>query len=446
MIKTDSVSKSARRLPPCRAACPAKVNVQGYVSLLQQGKFKESVELVRKSIPFPAICGRVCYSPCEDACVRKNVDQPVSIRALKWIIADIEREEGRVRPESIPKTHGEKIAIIGAGPAGLTAAYELAKLGYPVTVFEAMPEPGGMMRHFIPDARLRKDVVANEIAYIRDVGVDIRTNSILGKDVSLDGLWNEGYKAIFVAMGIPKVWSRKMKTTDETALPPVLFGKEEGKASTQSPTVAIDSVTLETRIPGVFAGGDMITGKASSIINAIAAGKRAAISIVRYLNGQNLRNGRGETVEETAWVKDWGRVTKKPARYVSPRSDVGKQNVSFEKADELLMKIKEAAKFEAKRCVGCGPCAECLVDEGFCESDKATVDETLCSGCNTCVAICPFGAIVKNERGIAKVDENLCKGCGICCTCCPEQAMAMRLCTDARILTNVLDVLGRETA
>ena len=446
MTVVSCAFKNKRRLPPCRAACPADVNVQGYIALLQQGKFKESVELVRKSIPFPAICGRVCYCPCEDACARKNVDEPVSIRALKWLIADIEREQGRVKPEPIPKMHSEKIAIIGAGPAGLSAAYELAKLGYPVTVFEAMPEPGGTMRYFIPDSRLRKDVVANEIAYIQDLGVEIKTGAVFDKDLSIDSLRNDGYEAIFIAIGIQRVWSRKLKTQDTPPLPPILLNIKEGEVPTKFSTVSVDPLTLETRIPGVFAGGDIVTGKASGIINAIGAGKRVAVSIDRYLNGQDLRTGREEKIEETTWVKDWERMVKKPKRYTSPRTDVGRQKVRFEEAEELLAKIKEVAMFEARRCLECGPCTECLGSEGLCEADKAVVNETLCIGCNVCVVVCPFGAIKKNERGVAQVDDDLCKGCGACSASCPEQAITMRQFTDAQIVTNVVAALGREFA
>ena len=200
-MATNMCMRAKRRLPPCRAACPARVNVQGYVSLIQKGRFKEAVELIRKDMPFPAICGRVCFSPCEDACARVNLDQAVAIRALKRLVADIEREQGRVKPEPILKTHTEKVAIVGAGPAGLTVAYELAKLGYPVTVFERMHEPGGMMRYSIPDFRLRKFVVANEIAYIKDIGVEIKTGIEFGREITLESLWNEGYKAVFVAIG-----------------------------------------------------------------------------------------------------------------------------------------------------------------------------------------------------------------------------------------------------
>lgn len=193
-----------KRYPACRKACPARINVQGYVALIQRGKFQEAVELIRKDMPFPAICGRVCFSPCEEACTRVNVDQAVAIRALKKVVADLERQQGRTKPKPIPKTHNEKIAIIGAGPAGLTAAYELAKLGYPVTVFERMPEPGGMMRYCIPDFRLEKFVVANEIEYIKDLGVEIKTGVEFGKNITLESLRNKGYKAVFISIGTQK--------------------------------------------------------------------------------------------------------------------------------------------------------------------------------------------------------------------------------------------------
>ena len=203
-MATGNNTNVKRQLPPCRTACPARVNVQGYVSLIQKGKFREAVEIIRKDMPFPAISGRVCFSPCEDACARTNVDQAVSIRALKRLVADIEREQGRVKPEPIPKKYSEKVAIIGAGPAGLTAAYELAKLGYPVTVFERMAEPGGMMRYCIPNFRLEKFVVANEIAHIKDLGVEIKTGVEFGKDITLESLRKDGYKAIFLAIGTQK--------------------------------------------------------------------------------------------------------------------------------------------------------------------------------------------------------------------------------------------------
>ncbi len=572
MTVVSCALKNKRRLPPCRAACPAVVNVQGYIALLQQGKFKESVELIRKNMPFPAICGRVCFSPCQDECSRKNIDQPVGIRYLKRLAADIEREQGQVKPEPIPKTHTEKVAIIGAGPAGLSAAYELAKLGYPVTVFERMPKPGGMMQYGIPDYRLQKYVVANEIAYIQDLGVQIRTGVEFGKDVKLDTLRNEGYEAIFISTGAQL--SRKLRIPGEDlegVLPAVKFlrhvslgktvevgekvavigggdsaidaartslrlgakevtilyrrsrkempalpheieaAEKEGirlyflvapkqiigeggrvkvieclrmklgepdtsgrrrpvpirgtehtyEVDTVIPAIgqlaetsclpsillderaraiSVDPLTLETSIPGVFAGGDIVTGPAS-IIEAVGAGKRAAVSIDRYLNGKDLRTGREEKIEETTWVKDWEMITKKPERYTAPHIDMGRQKVSFEEADGLLVKIKELATSEARRCLQCAPCSECLESEGLCEADKAVVNETLCIGCNFCVVVCPFDAIKKNEMGVAQIDEYLCKGCGNCAAECPTGAITMRRLTNSQIVTQVLSAL-----
>ncbi len=577
MTVVSRALRNKRRLPPCRAACPADVNVQGYIALLQQGKFKESVELIRKSMPFPAICGRVCFSPCQDACSRKNIDQPVGIRYLKRLAADIEREQGRIKPEPIPKTHSEKVAIIGTGPAGMSAAYELAKLGYPVTVFERMPEPGGMMRYGIPDYRLQKYVVANEIAYIEDLGVEIKNGVEFGKDMDIDTLRNEGYKAIFIAIGAQLSGKLGIPGEDlEGVLPAVEFlrdmalgktvsvgeraavvgggntaidaartllrlgvkevtvlyrrsrnempalpdeveaAEEEGvlfrflvapkqiiggdgrvkaieclrmelgapdesgrrrpvpvqgsehvyEVDTVVPAigqlpeishlpsillderaraVSADPLTLETKMPGIFAGGDIVSGPAS-VIQAVGAGKRAAVSIDRYLTGEELRTGREEDIEETTWVKDWEKITKKPERYTTPHVDVGKRKVSFEEADELLAKTKEVAVLEAQRCLECGPCTQCLGSIGLCEADRAVVDETLCTGCNICAVICPFGAIEKNEVGIAQVNEDLCKGCGLCSASCPERAISMQQLTNAKIVTEVAAALGGGSA
>jgi Pyruvate/2-oxoacid:ferredoxin oxidoreductase delta subunit len=160
------------------------------------------------------------------------------------------------------------------------------------------------------------------------------------------------------------------------------------------------------------------------------------------LNGEDLKTGREEEIEETTWVKDWEKITKKPERYTAPHMDMGKQKVSFEEAEEFLTKIKETAMFEARRCLECGPCSECLESEGLCEVDKAVVDEALCTGCNVCAGVCPTGAIKKNELGVAQVDEDLCKGCGTCSASCPERAIFMRRLTDAQIIGQVASALG----
>jgi heterodisulfide reductase subunit A-like polyferredoxin len=415
-----------RKLPPCRAACPAHVNVQGYISLIQKGKFREAVELIRKSMPFPAICGRVCLAPCEKACARKNVDQAVAIRSLKRIVADVEREQGRVRGQPAPRRYNKKIAIIGAGPAGLAAAYDLVKLGYPVTVFERMPKAGGMVRYRIPDSLLEKFVVANEIAYIQDLGVEIRCDVELGKDINIDTLRNAGYEAIFIAIG---------KLSETHSLPTELLSKESGAF-----VIAVDPTTLEARIRGVFAGGDAIKRKPAGIIEAIATGKRAAVSIHCYLNGKDLKAGR-EEIEETAWIKDWETVNKKPRRYIVKKGEP-KPRISFEEVTETLERIKRKARFEAFRCLACGPCTECLAETGLCEIDKPMINKNLCTGCNICSSICPFGAISKNDKGVAQVDEEICKGCGICAAHCPENAIVMERLTNKQILSHALAGFG----
>ncbi len=577
MILASRAVRSKRKLPPCSAACPAKVNVQGYIALIQQGKFRESVELIRKNMPFPAICGRICFSPCQDACTRKDIDEPVGIRYLKRLAADVEREQGRTEPEPVPKRHEEKVAIIGAGPAGLSAAYELAKAGYPVTIFERMPKPGGMMTYGIPDYRLRKYVVANEIEYIKDLGVEIKTELDFGKDFDLETLQGRDYKAVFMAIGAQL--SQKLEVPGENfegvlhavdflrdislgrtvvvgervavvgggnsaidaartsvrlgakvvtilyrrsrkempalpieveaaeregvkiqflVTPTRIIGENErvkgiecqrmtlgepDKSGRRRPIpihgsehvynvntvicaigqrpevsciptalrdergrgISTDPLTLETNIQGVFAGGDIATGPAS-VIEAVAAGRRAAESIDRHLNCKDLRLGRQEELEEMTWFKEGNEIAKKPERYTQTDEDTGRYDVSFFEADELLGKTKKAAVWEAHRCLECGPCSECLGNEGLCEADKAIVDEALCTGCNVCAGVCPFNAIAKNEREIAQVDEDLCKGCGVCGASCPEQAISMRQVTNSQVLARIASVLEEAKA
>ncbi len=195
--KKDIIDK--RGIPPCRSACPAGINAQGYVALISKGKFEEAVDLVREKAPLPLVLGRVCPHFCEDECNRGKIDEPVAIRALKRVCADHELSIGK-EPTAVEKTREEKVAIIGSGPAGLSAAYFLVKKGYGATVFEKLPEPGGMLYAGIPEYRLPKDILRKEIEYIKGTGVELRTKTEVGKDITFEEL-EADYDAVFVAAG-----------------------------------------------------------------------------------------------------------------------------------------------------------------------------------------------------------------------------------------------------
>ena len=399
----------------CHKRCPQGLNLpeiflltrniaaeRGYIS-----KFNEALETIGREIPFPGVCGIVCFS---------KVDDPTAIKTLERYVADYELKERAEKVTPVPKKRRKKIAVIGSGPAGLTAAYELARKGYPVTVFESLPEPGGMLRAGIPEFRLSRKVLDTEIERIKGLGVEIRTNVTVGKDLTIDGLLKDGYKAVFIATGAPK--SRKLRVEGEElkgvmhaidllrevnmrkkvemgdrvavigggnvaidaaravlrlgakevtilyrrsreempanpwevrhgekedvkiqflVAPKKILGKDgrlvaiecirmelgepdesgrrrpipienseftiqldtmilaigespdpsllpKGIEVTRQNTITVDPITLETSLPGIFAGGDVVSGPAT-VIEAIVAGRRVASSIDDYLTG-----------------------------------------------------------------------------------------------------------------------------------------------------------------
>jgi len=186
---------------PCKAQCPAHIDVQGYVNLAAKGKFEEALALIKKASPFPSICGRVCHHPCETHCSRGDIDQSVGIHGIERFIADLDLKADKRYMPRIKDPKEDRVAIVGSGPAGLTCAYYLAIKGYPVTVFEKAAEPGGMLTTGIPSYRLPANVVEAEIQHIRDMGVTIKTGIEIGTDVTVAQLRQDGYKAIFVAVG-----------------------------------------------------------------------------------------------------------------------------------------------------------------------------------------------------------------------------------------------------
>ncbi len=191
-----------RGTAPCKATCPAHVSVQGYIALVNQGRYREGLELFREEHPFPGVCGRVCHHPCEGECTRGGVDEPLAIRELHRFLFDWERAAGELAVPAAAEGRSEKVAVIGAGPAGLSAAYFLARRGYRVTVLEKLPVAGGMMAVGIPSYRLPREVLEREIELIRRLGVEIRTGVALGREVTLEGLQAQGYGAVFVAVGL----------------------------------------------------------------------------------------------------------------------------------------------------------------------------------------------------------------------------------------------------
>lgn len=185
---------------PCKSNCPVYTSAQGYIALIAEGRFEDAYRVAAEPNPFPSVCGRVCAHPCEAACTRGSVDQPLSIASLKRAACDYGAPADL--PDRLPVLYDEKVAVVGAGPAGLSCAYDLVRYGYAVTVFEALPVAGGMLRVGIPDHRLPPEILQREIDRICALGVELRLNQRCGVDFTVDGLLEEGYRAVFLAPGL----------------------------------------------------------------------------------------------------------------------------------------------------------------------------------------------------------------------------------------------------
>ncbi|MCP4682208.1 MAG: FAD-dependent oxidoreductase [Desulfobacterales bacterium] len=243
---------------PCVTTCPAGINVQGYVQLIGQGKYKEAVQLIMERLPLPGVLGRVCPHPCESECRRINVDTPIAIRDLKRFAAD------QIDPADLPRPEiddrPEKVAVIGSGPAGLTVAYYLRLKGYRVTIIEALDKPGGMLRVGIPDYRLPTDILDKEINYVLSLGIEARTGIQFGSDVSLNTLKEEGFSAVFLGIGAHNSLKLGVPGEDETdgVIDAVRFLREVNLGDKTCPghkvvvigggNVAIDSARVAKRL------------------------------------------------------------------------------------------------------------------------------------------------------------------------------------------------------
>ena len=243
---------------PCQYTCPINQDVPCYVGYIAQGKFDDAIRVIRKENPLPGICGRVCPHPCETKCEAGKHGDPIAIRALKRFAADYEMKKG-IKPRKAEAKYKEKIAIIGSGPAGLSAAYFLTLTGYQCTIFEALPIPGGMLAVGIPEYRLPRDVLDYEIDYIKKTGVEIRVNQTLGKDFTIEDLFNQAYKAVFIATGSHKALELAIEGADNPAvIPGVRFLRDvnlnkkpnlgERVAVVGGGNVAIDSARCAIRL------------------------------------------------------------------------------------------------------------------------------------------------------------------------------------------------------
>ncbi len=531
--------------PPCSVACPILTDVREYVQLIAERRVEEAYASIRKLNPLPRVCGRICTHPCEAACKRGQVDEPIAIAALKRFASDGAWKDRN--DTTLPdKSNGHKVAVVGSGPAGLAAAQDLALLGHHVTIFEFLPVLGGMLRVGVPAYRLPKDVVDEEIQAILDLGVEVKTGVRIGEEINFTDLSEQGYKAVFVAIGAHK--DQKLGIAGENEFEGVVSAvsflravnqgqnpktgrkvavigggntavdsarcllrmgaetvhlvyrrsgdempaaKEEieeavhegvqiayltspleilgqnGKVSAlklmknelgepdasgrRSPkpvpgsefTLDVDMViaaigqapdssfvadklelterkkciivkgpyALVTTQPGVFAGGDAVTGPAT-VVEAISAGKRAAISIDLYLRGEPL-----PTIEPAEEVE---REKLSPALIEKTRNFARCGKISllsedrlkgFDEVDAVLS--EDLATKEALRCLHCFL--------------GARIDKEKCISCLTCVRVCPLGIPTTSKMGEITIDPFACQACGMCVLECPVWAIDISL-------------------
>jgi NADH-quinone oxidoreductase subunit F len=477
----------------CQHTCPVGINIPVYIAAIAEGDYVQAAEIIRERNPFPAICGRICHHPCEMKCRRGVLDEAMAIRSLKRFAADKYFETVQEPPPPFPKTQTRKVAVIGAGPTGLTCAFYLARIGYPVTVFEALPVGGGMLMVGVPEFRLPKTVVQKEIEYIRQRGVEIRYNTPVNVNFTLDDIKKLGYDAIFIgagaqksqrvgvpgedenlqglyyglsflrdaklereiyigrrvvvigggnvaldvarsalripwrgegerevhvvcletrdempafeeeieeaidegvfihhSLGVKKILSEQGNVAGIESLAVASVFNTEGKFSptyipesegifpadtiimsvgqapdlsflppdselerTRWETLVVDSNTLSTNIPGIFAGGDFVTGP-TFIIESIAAGRRGAVAIDKFLRGDTSRIvfiDEKQKITDKAIDEQLKEVEEEKLRVKMPTVPPEERTGDFREIE--LGFTEEKAREEAKRCLRC---------------------------------------------------------------------------------------------
>jgi heterodisulfide reductase subunit A-like polyferredoxin len=328
-----------RGIPPCTATCPLHCNAQGYVALISQGKFKEALALVREKLPFPGILAYACSHPCEKECKRIEEDRPIPICHLKRFLVDhVEEPEIELKPS---QEKDQKVAIIGGGPSGLVAAYDLRKLGYQATLFESRNDLGGLLTHGFPSYRLPRQVIEKDLSVLNKMGVEIRLNTEVGKDVSPETLL-QSFDAIFIGVGM----------TGAESMTHIFKGLKR----TRKGSIQVNPISLETNLKRIFAGGDSVTGP-GTIIESMAHGRKGAISIDRYLRGEDLVEGRESEGKQTSPFQSTLPDSKRKEREVLP--DMVKPLCSGLASEEAIE--------EANRCLNCGGCSDCGECAKYCQ-------------------------------------------------------------------------------
>ncbi len=318
-------------IPPCTATCPLHCNAQGYVALISQGKLKEALALVKEKLPFPRILAYVCSRPCEQECKRIEIDRPISICDLKRVLVDqVEEPDVDFTP---PEEKGKKVAIVGSGPSGLTAAFDLRRMGYRVTVFESHDETGGLLTHGFPSYRLPREVIEKDLSILPKMGIEIRLHTAVGKDVSPESL-SQSFDAVFLAVG----------TTGVESIASIFKGLKR----TRRGTIEVNPLTLDTNLKGIFAGGDGVTGP-GTIVESMAQGRKAAISIDRYLRGEDPLKDRESEGKQISPLRSLLPDTLRETREAPP---------SMIKPLGPGLTLEDAME-EAKRCLNCGGCSDC---------------------------------------------------------------------------------------
>lgn len=578
---------------PCKDNCPAGVDAQAYIALTSMGKYTEAIKLVKENNPLPLSIGRVCVRDCEKACRRNLVDEPVACNYLKRYIADVDKTEMWI--PKVKKRNNKKVAVIGGGPAGLTCAYYLTLEGYSPTIFEKLPELGGMLRYGIPEYRLPKKILNEEINWILNLGVNTKTGLELGKDFSVNSLFNDGYDSIFIGVGAHKAATMGLKDEDvidgifkgidflrevEIGEKPKLYGnviivgggntaidaartalrcgaekvkivyrrsikempanqeeieaaqhegveilfltnpksiisknnrlkgieclkqrlevKKPGERPQPVPiegseyiincdfiigaigqkvdasfidqdkncalekwgTVTINQSTFETSIPGVFAGGDVVTGPLTAI-SSIAQGKKAAQSIMSYLETGKAQIAKSKFV---SFKHRFGALSEREFSHIKKlaRERLAELNVTdrIHNFDEVEMGITEEQSIsECARCLECG-CSEYYdcslrkygeeydldLSDLIGETKKYLVDNrhpfisldpNKCINCGKCVRTCAevlkvsaLGFVYRGFKSVVKPSmekpllETNCIACGNCIDACPTGAIS----------------------